>query len=204
MQQGGAVNRPGSGPAYGVSTAANHRRRSLVSSLDCDTNQSWICLLVSSFSFASLQHVDLTLTLSGQSSRNPTIQTISSIAKMADAVDVEPEFTDNRKARAQDPTDDDVKDVEEKLTEPTNFNGSKVEKIETVKIEEEKPKPSRIKELWGKIGLDVGTLLMMFKWVSSIQNYPRMMLILQLGVLSRQRLQLPGTKAAMSQTHTQL
>jgi hypothetical protein len=81
---------------------------------------------------------------------------------MANAVDVEPELTDNRKARA-DEEDDDVKDVEEKHTEPTSPIGH-------TKKEEEKPKPSKLKELWGKIGLDTGTLLMMFKWVMSNQS----------------------------------
>jgi hypothetical protein len=80
---------------------------------------------------------------------------------MADAVEVDPELTESRKVRAQDPEDDEVKDVEEKHTEPTSTNGSKVEKVET--STKEKPKPSKLKELWGKIGLDTRTLLMMFK-----------------------------------------
>jgi hypothetical protein len=82
---------------------------------------------------------------------------------MADAVDVEPELTNNRKAKAQDHEDDEVKEVEEKHAEPTSSNGSKIEKVETSKKAQEKPKPSKLKELWGKIGLDAGTLLMMFK-----------------------------------------
>ena len=82
---------------------------------------------------------------------------------MADAMDVETELTDNRKARAQDPKDDEVKDVEGKHAKPTSSNGSKVEKVETSKKAQDKPKPSKLKGLWGKIGLDAGTLLMMFK-----------------------------------------
>ena len=82
---------------------------------------------------------------------------------MADAVEVEPELPDNRKTKVQDPEDDEVKDVEEKYAEPTGSNGSKVKKVETSKKEEEKPKPSKLKELWGNIGLDTGTVLMMFK-----------------------------------------
>ena len=31
--------------------------------------------------------------------------------------------------------------------------------------EEGKSKPSKVKELWSKLGLDIGTALMMFKWV---------------------------------------
>ena len=82
---------------------------------------------------------------------------------MADAVDVEPELTNNRKARAQDPKDDEVKDIEEKHAEPTGSNGSKVEKVETSQKAQDKPKPSKLKKLWENIGLDAGTLLMMFK-----------------------------------------
>lgn len=85
---------------------------------------------------------------------------------MADPMEVEPELTDNRKAREHDgPEDKDLKDLEEKHTEPTSPNGSKVEKVQTAKKEEEKPKPSKLKELWAKIGLDMGTALMMFKCV---------------------------------------
>ncbi len=39
----------------------------------------------------------------------------------------------------------------------------KIERVKTRGAEEEKPKPSKIKELWGKLGLDIGTVLMMFK-----------------------------------------
>jgi hypothetical protein len=82
---------------------------------------------------------------------------------MADAVEVEPEMTDNRKAKEDDATDKYNKDVEDDHTEPTTSNGSKVEKVRTAKTEEEKPKPSKFNELWGKFGLDIGTLMMMFK-----------------------------------------
>ena len=92
---------------------------------------------------------------------------------MADAAEVEPELTDNRKERTQDPEDDEVKDVEEEHAGPTSSNASKVEKVETGKKEEKKPKPSKLKELWGKIGLDTGTLLMMFKWVVQVQFPPK-------------------------------
>ena len=80
---------------------------------------------------------------------------------MADAVDVEPALTDNRNAKAVE-EDDDVKDAEEVHTEPTSLNGH-------AKDEEEQPKPSKFKELWGKLGLDIGTVMMMFKCVTSNQ-----------------------------------
>lgn len=41
--------------------------------------------------------------------------------------------------------------------------GSKSEKVSTGEKETEKKKPSKVKELWGKLGLDMGTVMMMFK-----------------------------------------
>ena len=41
--------------------------------------------------------------------------------------------------------------------------GSKAEKVSTGDKETEKKKPSKVKELWGKLGLDMGTVMMMFK-----------------------------------------
>ena len=34
--------------------------------------------------------------------------------------------------------------------------------------EEEEEKPSKLKEMWGKLGLDAPTLMMMFKYASSL------------------------------------
>lgn len=52
--------------------------------------------------------------------------------------------------------------------ELSNSNGAKAEKVPTA-AEEEKPNPSKVKELWGKLGLDVGTVMMMFKSVYELR-----------------------------------
>lgn len=90
------------------------------------------------------------------------LEAIRSLASMADTAELKPESTDNRKARQSDPEDNVIKDAEEMYTEPANPNGSTVEKAQTAR-EEEKPKPSKLKELWGRLGLDIGTIMMMFK-----------------------------------------
>ncbi|KAK0128695.1 hypothetical protein ONS95_000651, partial [Cadophora gregata] len=43
--------------------------------------------------------------------------------------------------------------------------GSKTEKVSSGDkiVEEKKKQPSKVKELWGKLGLDMGTVMMMFK-----------------------------------------
>lgn len=87
---------------------------------------------------------------------------------MAD--DVEADSTDNRKAGVQHAGDEAAADAEENPV--SSSNGSKPEKVESgevVEEEEEIPKPSKLKELWAKLGLDPGTLLMMFKFVYAIQ-----------------------------------
>lgn len=45
----------------------------------------------------------------------------------------------------------------------SSSNGSKGQTDKVEEKPEEKPKPSKAKEIWGKIGLDAGTLVMMFK-----------------------------------------
>lgn len=47
-----------------------------------------------------------------------------------------------------------------KADELTNSNGSK-----SGKKEDEKLQPSGLRTLWGKLGLDIGTVMMMFKYV---------------------------------------
>ena len=88
--------------------------------------------------------------------------------RMADAGKVGPVSTNGRKTRPQDPAkvhnpvDTNGKDLEEKHPESTRSNGSKVENVQTA-AEEEKPKPSKVKEILGKLDLDIGTVIMMFK-----------------------------------------
>lgn len=78
---------------------------------------------------------------------------------MADALGVETELADSRRARVQDLDDEGVMDVEEEQKDPISSNGLNVEKVQ------EEPKSSKLKELLGKLGLDPVTLMMMFKWV---------------------------------------
>jgi hypothetical protein len=54
------------------------------------------------------------------------------------------------------------KEGDEKAAALPSSSGSKANKVQTGK-KEEKPKPSKFKEMWEKAGLDVGTCLMMFK-----------------------------------------
>ena len=109
-----------------------------------------------------------------------------SLATMAETVRPEPDVTENRTDRDQeigeevagsgehttgkltdDSRDGDEeqtigKDGDEKPAALSSSNGSKAEKAQTGK-KEEKAKPSKFKEMWGKLGLDLGTCLMMFK-----------------------------------------
>jgi len=81
-------------------------------------------------------------------------------------------------AETQDPTDgpedrdieagDEIRKEElgeNTITEPLSSHGSKAEKVQSAKPKQEgtKAKPSKLKEMWAKIGLDMATVLMMFK-----------------------------------------
>lgn len=68
---------------------------------------------------------------------------------MSAAVGDEPELIDSRNVRAADTERDAGGDAE-----ASNSNGTK---------DEEKPRPSKLKRIWAKIDLDLGTLMMMFK-----------------------------------------
>jgi hypothetical protein len=107
---------------------------------------------------------------------------------MAEIVRPERDMTENRPGRDQDqeigveavkdgdqatakltdnPKDGDEeqtigKEGGEKAAALSSSSGSKADKVQTGK-KEENPKPSKFKEMWGKVGLDVGTSLMMFK-----------------------------------------
>lgn len=56
-----------------------------------------------------------------------------------------------------------LNDRETKAPEVHSPIGSKSEKVSTGHNVEEKRRPSKVKELWGKLGLDMGTVMMMFK-----------------------------------------
>jgi hypothetical protein len=86
--------------------------------------------------------------------------------------ETQPDLTDGRKDRdieARDETRKEelgtVQNGENKSSEPSSSRGSKAEKVQSAKQKEEgaRAKPSKLKEMWAKIGLDMGTVLMMFK-----------------------------------------
>jgi hypothetical protein len=104
-----------------------------------------------------------------------------SLAKMVETLRLERDMTENRAERDQDQaigveaakdggqataklTDNrkDGDEGDEKAAALSSSSGSKADKVQTGK-KEEKPKPSKFKEIWEKAGLDVGTCLMMFK-----------------------------------------
>jgi hypothetical protein len=78
---------------------------------------------------------------------------------------------DNRAVRDDKTQDDALKEGpapggEDKTTELSSDNSSKPGHFQPAEKEEEPeepPKPSKFQEIWGKIGLDMGTVLMMFK-----------------------------------------
>ena len=103
---------------------------------------------------------------------------------MTETARPEPETTENREDRDEDIREEMVEDVGNRTANLTenpgdekhaigtdgdakraatmpSSNGSNHEKVQTGKKEE--PKPSKLKQTWGKLGLDLGTCLMMFK-----------------------------------------
>jgi hypothetical protein len=84
---------------------------------------------------------------------------------MADGVGAEPDVTEHRKPRDHENGGSTAQDGDGKQGETSSNHGAKAEKVQTGQEEEEEKKPSKSKELWGKLGLDMGTVLMMFKYV---------------------------------------
>lgn len=83
---------------------------------------------------------------------------------MADAADVEPEVPEQRRTRNPANGGDGEKDEVQKVADESSSHGAKTENVAAREnAEEEKKKPSKLKEMWGKLGLDIGTLMMMFK-----------------------------------------
>ena len=78
-----------------------------------------------------------------------------------------PEMTEQRKPRDNVSEGSTSKDAIEKKEEASSHHGSKAEKVgrgqSGQKVEEKKPEQSKLKVLWGKLGLDMATVLMMFK-----------------------------------------
>jgi len=78
---------------------------------------------------------------------------------MADPVDAN---ADNRKLRKEETENGASKNEGGKATEFSSSNASHPDKGGDGKKKE--GKPSKFKEIWAKIGLDMGTVMMMFKW----------------------------------------
>jgi hypothetical protein len=87
---------------------------------------------------------------------------------MADPAGLEPDVTEQRKARDPEVGGSTANDENNKIEDEPSVHGSNPEKVQSrgkeEKIVEEK-KPSKLHEMFGKLGLDMGTALMMFKYV---------------------------------------
>lgn len=88
-------------------------------------------------------------------------------AKMAGDVGAEPEVTVRRKPRDPETGGSTAQSGDERIAETSSNHGPKAEKAETGPKEEEK-KASKLKKAWAKLGLDMGTVLMMFKYVWNV------------------------------------
>lgn len=90
---------------------------------------------------------------------------------MSAAVEDKPELIGSRRAPAgdaeQDTGEDVVSDVRGQPTEASSSQDPKGKNVNIGTEGEEKPKPSKLKRIWETIDLDLGTLLMMFKYVCS-------------------------------------
>ncbi|KAH8790225.1 hypothetical protein BGZ57DRAFT_57541 [Hyaloscypha finlandica] len=76
----------------------------------------------------------------------------------------ESDVTENRKPRDPEIEHSPVKGVNGKVEE--EVQGSNTERVQSSKIvvkKDDEKKPSKIKEMWGKLELDMGTVMMMFK-----------------------------------------
>lgn len=88
---------------------------------------------------------------------------------MSATVEDKPELIGSRRAPvdAEQDGEDVVNDVRDRPTEASSSQGPKGKNVNIGTEGEEKPKPSKIKRIWERIDLDLGTLLMMFKYVYS-------------------------------------
>lgn len=88
---------------------------------------------------------------------------------MANDKEVEPDLAEqHRMPRDHESGAPAMKDDDEKIGGQGNSQGPKGEHVPTgdsEKQREEEKKPSKLKEMWGKLGLDMGTAMMMFKYV---------------------------------------
>jgi hypothetical protein len=86
---------------------------------------------------------------------------------MADVAGIQPEMTENRKPRDDEIGGSTAKDGNGKIEEEANDQGSSNERVESGPSEDkqgDEKKLSKLKDMWGKLGLDMGTIMMMFKY----------------------------------------
>lgn len=87
---------------------------------------------------------------------------------MADDAGIEPDMTENRKPRDHEIGSSTAKDGNGNVEGEAGDQGSSTERVESGPSEAkqgDEKKPSKLKEMWGKLGLDMGTIMMMFKYV---------------------------------------
>lgn len=82
-------------------------------------------------------------------------------------MDKEPELAGGRKVRDQENVGGAPQDGTEQAANLSGSPGSSPENAKTgqqgFENEDEKPKRPKLKQLWDKLGLDAGTVMMMFK-----------------------------------------
>lgn len=82
---------------------------------------------------------------------------------MAGAVNSE-QLSNDRKDRENGNGERGIENQEAENPDLLSSHGSKAGNVNGGEADEEKPKkPSKLKEIWSKIGLDIGTVMMMFK-----------------------------------------
>jgi hypothetical protein len=88
---------------------------------------------------------------------------------MAQVTANEPDVGPTRESRNGEVGQGQVKNGDGKAEKAPSSHGSKAENVQTGQKEddakEEKPSPSKFKQTFGKLGLDMGTVMMMFKLV---------------------------------------
>jgi hypothetical protein len=90
---------------------------------------------------------------------------------MADDAGLEPDASKHRKRRDHEVGGSTVEDGTGKVEEEASNQRSNAERAGSRANEErqaEEKKPSKLQEMWGKLGLDMGTVMMMFKYVLPI------------------------------------
>jgi hypothetical protein len=98
---------------------------------------------------------------------------------MAQVTANEPDLGETRETRNGEVGQGEAKNGDGKAEKVLSSHGSKAGNVQTGQKEDdakEKPSPSKFKQMFGKLGLDMGTVMMMFKLVS-LQKSERTKLI---------------------------